>query len=58
MMEAMLTIKFALFVVIELLVVGVLGAAVIAGLYQIVKRSMQHKEVVPAGRSHLPTRAG
>ncbi len=56
-MEAMLTIKFALFVVIELLVVGVLGAAVIAGLYEIVKRSMQHEEAVPAGRSHLPSRA-
>ena len=57
-MEAVLTIKFVLFLAIELLVVGVLGAAVIAGLYQIVKRGMQREETVPAGRSHLPTRAG
>jgi hypothetical protein len=58
MMVAMLTIKFVLFVVIGLFVCGVLVAAVIAGLYQIVQRSMEHEEVVPAGRSHLPTRAG
>jgi hypothetical protein len=57
-MEAMLTIKFAMFLVIGLFVIGVLGAAVIAGLYQIVKRSVEHEEGVPAGRSHLPTRAG
>jgi len=57
-MEAMLAIKFALFLVIGLFVCGVLGAVVLAGLYQIVKRSMWHEEMVPAGRSHLPTRAG
>jgi hypothetical protein len=57
-METMLTIKFVLFVVIEIFVSGVLGAAVIAGLYQIVKRGLQHGGAVPAGRSHLPTRAG
>ena len=57
-MEAMLTIKFALFLVMGLLVCGVLGAAVIVGLYQIVKRSVPHEEGVPGGQSHLPTRAG
>jgi hypothetical protein len=57
-METMLTIKFVLFLVIEIFVSGVLGAAVITGLYQIVKRGLQHEGVVPAGRSHLPTRAG
>jgi hypothetical protein len=57
-METMLTIKFVLFLVVGLFVVGVLVAAVIAGLYQIVQRSVEHEEAVPAGRSHLPTRAG
>jgi hypothetical protein len=56
-METMLTIKFVLFLVMGLFVCGVLVAAVIAGLYQIVQRNVEHEEVVPAGRSHLPTRA-
>ena len=37
MENIMLTVKFVLFLAMELFVIGVLGAVLIAGLYQIVR---------------------
>ena len=41
-----LTLKFVLFLAMELFVVGVLGAALIAGLYQIVRDKIQESRLL------------
>jgi len=57
MESTMLTVKFVLFLAMELFVIGVLGAVLIAGLYQIVRdkvrKQRSHRE-----RHPFPTRAG
>jgi hypothetical protein len=59
MMEStMLTVKFVVFLALELFVLGVLGAALIAGLYHIVQDKVRESrrldgvtpEVRPASR--------
>lgn len=40
-METMLTIKFLMFLALELLVVGVMGAVLIVGLYEIVPHKIR-----------------
>jgi hypothetical protein len=52
-----LTVKFGLFLAMTLFVVGAMGAALIAGLYQIVRDRIRREIEIPMGRSHLPTRA-
>ncbi|MBU0704849.1 MAG: hypothetical protein KKC18_13385 [Chloroflexi bacterium] len=49
------TTKFVLFFAIEVFVVGTLGATLIAGLYEIVRDTIQ-QDAAP-GWSHLPTKA-
>jgi hypothetical protein len=55
MENTVLTVKFVLFLAVELFVIGVLGAVLIAGLYQIVqgkvRESRRHDGVVPEVRS-------
>ena len=50
-MENVLTVKFVLFLAMELFVIGVLGAVLIAGLYQIIRGKIRESrrldEVVP-----------
>jgi hypothetical protein len=58
MENVFLTVKFVLFLAMELLVVGTAGTALIAGLYQVVRDGTRHRRWTPVGRSNLPTRAG
>jgi hypothetical protein len=58
MESIMLTIKFVLFLAMEVFVVATIGAALILGVYQIVKNSIQQSKTVPMGRTSLPTRSG
>lgn len=58
MENVLLTVKSVLFLVMELLVVGTAGTALIAGLYQVARESIRRRRWTPVGRSHLPTRAG
>jgi hypothetical protein len=58
MESIMLTIKFVLFLAMEVFVVATIGAALILGVYQIVKNSIQRSKTVPMGRTSLPTRTG
>lgn len=51
-----LTVKFGLFLAMELFVVAAIGAALIAGLYQIVRDKVRRETEIPVGRPHLPTR--
>ena len=57
MESMMLTIKFGVFLALELFVLSVLGAVLIAGLYQIVwgkvRKQCSHRERYP-----FPTRVG
>ncbi len=54
MESMMLTIKFGVFLALELFVLGVLGAALIAGLYRVVqdkiRESRRHDGVTPKVR--------
>jgi hypothetical protein len=52
-----LTVKFGLFLAMTLFVVGTIGAAVITGLYQIVRSRARREIEIAMGRSNLPTRA-
>jgi len=58
MENVVLTVKFVLFLVMGFLVVGMAGTALIAGLCQMARDSIHRRRWTPAGRSHLPTRAG
>lgn len=58
MESTMLTIKFVLFLAMEVFVVGTIGAALILGVYEIVKRSVRRRKTLPMGRTSLPTRTG
>lgn len=58
MESMMLTIKFVLFLAMEVFVVGTIGAALILGVYEIVKRSVRRRKTLPMGRTSLPTRTG
>jgi hypothetical protein len=57
MESIMLTVKFGLFLAMELFVVGAIGAALVAGLYQIVRDRVRREKESLSIRSHLPTRA-
>lgn len=52
-----LTVKFVLFLAMTLFVVGTIGAALVTGLYQIVRSRARREIEIPMGRSNLPTRA-
>ena len=58
MESIMLTVKFVLFLAMELFVIGTLGAALIAGMVQAVRDYLWRRTALSAGRAELPTRAG
>jgi hypothetical protein len=53
-----LTVKFWLFLAMEIFVVATVGVTLIAGLYQMVRDKVRQRMEAPVGRSHLPTRVG
>ena len=53
-----LTVKAMLFLVMGFIVVGTIGIAVMAGLYQVARDSIRRRGWTSADRPHLPTRAG
>jgi len=58
MESIMLTVKFLLFLAMEVFVIATLGVALILGVYEIVKRRIRRSEPLPMGRTSLPTRTG
>jgi hypothetical protein len=58
MESIMLTVKFLLFLAMEVFVIATLGVALILGVYEIVKRRIRRSETLPMGRTSLPTRIG
>ena len=62
MESVMLTVKFVLFLVMEVFLVAAIGGTLILVVYEIVKRSLQRSETFSptphTGRPNLPTRIG
>ena len=57
MESTVLTVKFVMFLAMELFVFGTLTAALIVGIWEAVQARLQRRAEFPAGRMHLPTRA-
>ena len=57
MENPVLTAKFAMFLAMELFVIGTLGATLIAGIWKAVQGRIRRRTDIPAGQAHLPTRA-
>jgi hypothetical protein len=58
MESVMLTVKFVLFLAMEIFVVATIGGTLILVVYEIVKRHIQRSKTFPMGRTSLPTRTG
>jgi hypothetical protein len=58
MESIMFTVKFVLFLAMELFVIGTVGAALILAVYQAVRDSIRRRMAMPTGRARLPTRTG
>ena len=58
MESVMLTVKFVLFLAMQVFVVATIGAVLIIGVYQIIRSRIQQRKALPTGRTDLPTRVG
>lgn len=56
MESILLTIKFVVFLAMELFVFAMIVTALITGLYQIVRNTIQRRTAIPLGQAYLPTR--
>ncbi len=52
----MLTIKFMVFLVLELFVLGLLGLTLIAGLHQVIQGKVHESRLSPADLAHEKTK--